>query len=263
VSRPRLLRLSLRLPEGVTFSYALAGPFSRFAAWAVDFAVVAAAWMVLRGLSGFLSLVGEDFAAAVSIVMYFLLSTFYMIVLEWLWDGQTLGKRLCRLRVMDASGMRLRFSQVFLRNLLRVVDSLPLAYALGGASTALSAKAQRLGDIAAGTVVVHESQPLIPDWGRAQSPKFNSLRKSRQGVARLRQNTRPGEAAIALQALLNREALQSSARVELFALLAAHFREKAKFPEADLEGISDEQFVRDVTDILFVTDLHGPALAGA
>ena len=73
---------------------------------------------------------------------------------EWRWRGQTIGKRLLRLRVVDAEGMRLQFNQIVTRNLLRFVDSLPAFYFVGGLACWLSPKCQRLGDIAANTIVI-------------------------------------------------------------------------------------------------------------
>jgi uncharacterized RDD family membrane protein YckC len=85
------------------------------------------------------------------------------MLMELLWGGQTIGKRVLGLRVMDERALKLRPSQVILRNLLRAVDFMPGFYALGGAVSFFSARAQRLGDLAAGTVVVRTNKSTPPD----------------------------------------------------------------------------------------------------
>src|SRR5206468_9747860 len=94
---------------------------------------------------------------------YFVVSIGYTITCEWSWRGQTLGKRLLRLRVVDAEGLRLQFNQVVTRNLLRFVDSLPIFYFVGGVVCWFSPKCQRLGDIAANTVVICYPRIAEPD----------------------------------------------------------------------------------------------------
>ena len=66
--------------------------------------------------------------------LFHLLSIGYAIATEWLWNGQTVGKRVLRLRVMDVQGFHLKFNQIVIRNLLRFVDSLPATYLVGGAA---------------------------------------------------------------------------------------------------------------------------------
>ena len=74
-------------------------------------------------------------------VVYFVISVAYAIVLEWRWRGQTIGKRLLGLRVMDVHGLRLQLPQIALRNLLRLVDMLPLFYLVGGLACVFSRNA--------------------------------------------------------------------------------------------------------------------------
>jgi hypothetical protein len=81
--------------------------------------------------------------------------------------------------------------------------------------------------------------------------KYNSLREYPHLEARLRQRVSPGEARLALQSLLRRDRLESRARLELFEELAAHFRALVVFPPEAYEGITAEQYVRNVVDVLF------------
>jgi uncharacterized RDD family membrane protein YckC len=243
--------LTIRTPEGVLFSLPLAGPASRMLACVVDFAVIAAASSVLGGILNAFGALSRDLATALVTLCYFGVSIGYGIVMEWAWRGQTIGKRLLRLRVVDARGLKLQFHQVVIRNLLRYVDRLPLFYLVGGVSMLASRRSQRLGDIAAGTVVVRLEEAGAPDLARALQDKYNSLRSHPRVTARLRQRVSPGEAAVALQALLRRDRFEPGPRVRLFAELAAHFRGLADFPPETVEEITDEQLVRNVVDVVF------------
>ena len=243
--------LRVRTGEGVGFSFPLASPVMRLAAWAIDKAAITFAWSLVSALLALIGLLSADAARGVIAVGYFALSTGYGIALEWKWNGQTLGKRVMQLRVMDENGLPLRFSQVVVRNLLRVVDVLPAAYLVGGATALCTRKAQRLGDVAAATIVVHDAEMLGTDLGGLVLAKYNSLRGQQHLAARLRAKTSPALAHAALQALLRREQFEAAARLELFRELAAHFRTLTPMPPEVEEGISDEQLVRNVVEVVF------------
>ena len=243
--------LLIRTPEGIVFSQLLAGPVTRFLAWLVDAACIMAMVMVMGFVLGVLSIISADLAGAASALGYFVISIGYGITCEWFWRGQTVGKRLFRLRVVDVEGMRLQFNQVVTRNLLRFVDALPVMYFVGGIACWLSPKCQRLGDLAANTVVLRMPRATEPDLDQILAGKYNSLRQHPHLAARLRQRVNPGEAAIALQAVLRRDEFEAAARVELFAELAEHFRAKVELPVEVTDGVADEQFLRNVLDVIF------------
>jgi uncharacterized RDD family membrane protein YckC len=243
--------LVIRTTEGISFSMLLAGPAPRALAWAIDFACIIAGMTLLGILIGTLGLVSSDFAQALSMILYFSISIGYGIMAEWFWRGQTVGKRLLGLRVVDVQGFKLQFSQIVIRNLLRFFDSLPLFYLVGGAACILSGKAQRLGDFAANTVVIRIQKNADPDLDQLTAGKYNSLRERPHLAARLRQQVSPQEAGTALQALMRRNELNPEARIELFRDMADHFRAIVEFPEDATFGITDEQYVRNVVDILF------------
>lgn len=224
---------------------------TRFLAWSIDLACVVALMTLLKSLFGLLNLISFDFARAISVLLYFVVSVGYGMVLEWYWRGQTVGKRLLRLRVIDAQGLRLQPSQIVIRNLLRFVDLLPGPYFVGGMACLLSRRGQRLGDLAANTIVVRNPSLSQPDLDQLLSGKYNSLRDHPHLVARLRQRVSAGEASLAMQALLRRDLLEPGARVELFEEIAAHLRAKVEFPPEAVEGITDEQYVRNVVDVIF------------
>lgn len=243
--------LLIRTPEGIVFSQLLAGPVTRCLAWLIDMVVILAIAMGLVLVSSLLGLVSEDFAQALATLLFFVTSIGYSMVLEWYWRGQTLGKRALRLRVMDADGLRLHPTQIVIRNLLRFVDMLPLFYFAGGLACLLSRRAQRLGDLAANTIVVRHPRIAEPDLDKLLEGKFNSLREHPHLEARLRQRVSASEASLALQALLRRDELDPPARVGLFAAMAGHFREKSVYPPDITEGLTDEQYVRNIVDIVF------------
>jgi uncharacterized RDD family membrane protein YckC len=253
--------LFIRTPEGIVFSQLLAGPVTRFFAWFIDQLCISAAMSVLGIALNLLELINGNFAIALYVISYFVISIGYGIFLEWTWRGQTIGKRLLRLRVVDVEGMRLQFNQIVVRNLLRFVDALPAFYFVGGLTCWLNSKCQRLGDIAANTVVIRSPRVAEPDLDQLLAGKYNSLRHYPHLAARLRQRTSPAEADVALQALLRREEFDPAARVELFGELAGHFRARVEFPAEATDGVADEQYLRNVVDVLYRTrgENHTPA----
>lgn len=255
--------LEIRTPEGVSFSLMLASPVVRCLAWMLDGVVIlvisialsvvlnllAAALVMVPGL-GRLFL---DFTQAIQIFLGFVVSVFYAIVLEWLWRGQTIGKRVLGLRVVDERGLNLNLRQIILRNLFRMIDILPsLFYLVGGMSCLLSKRCQRLGDIAAGTLVVR--QVKLPEPAIEQilaKTGYNSFAEHPHLGSRLRQRSSPDEAQIALDSLLRRDEFDPAHRLEVFSTLAAHFRGLVEFPDEATHGLSDEQYVRNVVDTLY------------
>ncbi len=251
MSAERQNTLRIRTPEGVEFAHLLAGPIPRAMAWTIDAFVMATLFLAVMFLGLFEALLGADAMIAFMFLIIFAIQLGYAIGQEWLWNGQTLGKRVLKLRVVDSHGLQLQFNQVVIRNLLRFVDALPILYFVGGITTLLNRSSQRLGDLAANTVVIRNHEPKQPNLSRVLSGKFNSLRQFPHLTARLQQRVSPREATIALQALLRRDEMESTARIELFTTLAEHFKELVKFPEEITEGISDENYVRNIVDVLF------------
>ena len=243
--------LRIETPEGVVFSLRLATPVLRAVAWAVDGAVVLAASVVMGKASGVLAVIGPDWANALTVLLYFAGSMAYGMVFEWYWRGQTLGKRLFGLRVVDAQGLRLRPAQVVLRNLLRSIDLLPAAYLAGAAACLLSRKSQRLGDLAANTVVLRESRLPEPDVEHVAPAKYNSLLAFPHLAARLRSRVDPEAVRVAVTALALRDGYEPTARVDLFRELAGYLRALVEFPEAAVEGLTDEQYVRSAVRAIY------------
>lgn len=243
-------RLIIHTPEGVEFALPLAGPMTRFLAWALDACAIMLASSMIGKLLTILALISPDLAVASSTLSYFLLSIGYGIALEWLWRGQTLGKRVLGLRVMDARGLKLHVSQIVIRNVLRAIDTLPLLYMVGGVACAVNRYSQRLGDIAANTVVVRRRPMTIPDAGIVIGERYNSMLAYPNLAARLRHRATPEAVEIALDALHRRDTLDPLARLRVFDELANHFRGLVEFPEEATLQITSEQYVRNCVEVI-------------
>lgn len=243
--------LQIRTPEGVLLTLPLASPVLRGIAVFVDALMLMTIARVLSAAAQGLRWISPDFAGALFTLAYFLLSFLYAILLEWRWRGQTVGKWLLRLRVADARGLRLTFSQIVVRNLLRTVDALPFVYAVGGLASWLSPLGQRLGDLAADTVVIVVNPQSVPNIEALNAGHWNSLQAFPRLEARLRQNVTPEEASLIFQALRRRETLEPAARLTLYRDLAADLRRRVAFPPEITDDLADEQFLRDVLEALF------------
>jgi uncharacterized RDD family membrane protein YckC len=243
--------LHIETPEGVVFSFTLASPVARAMAWLVDALIVLAAAEIVGRFTELAGLLSQDWARALALLSYFLISMAYAIALEWFWRGQTVGKRLFHLRVIDSHGFRLRFAQIAMRNLLRSIDMLPLCYLVGGLAALCSGKAQRLGDLAAGTVVIRELPAVEPELDRIAPAKYNSLDAYPHLAARLRTSTSAEAAAIAVRALMQRDTYDPAARLSLFGDLASYFRRLIPFPDEAIEGLTDEQYIRSIVRVLY------------
>lgn len=151
-------RLTLETPEGTDLSLHPAGFWIRCLAYAVDwivrFAVVFALWFVMRFLY-------NGMAGAVFLVGLFVLEWFYPVYFEVWRNGQTVGKRIMKIKVINDDGTPVGFAAALIRNLLRVVDLLPACYAAGVITSLCNRRFKRLGDLAAGTLVVY-ANPVRP-----------------------------------------------------------------------------------------------------
>ena len=156
--------VEVETPEHVRFRYQIAGPARRAAAYLVDFLVrglVVLALAIVIGVvsvSGFWDVSGFEMGAV--LVIYFAVEWGYYVVSELLMNGSSIGKRALRLRVVQGDGLPITFTDSLLRNLVRAADLLPSFYAFGLISMVLDSRFRRLGDLVAGTIVVHE--PLTP-----------------------------------------------------------------------------------------------------
>lgn len=149
-------RLTLAGAEGVDLDLALAGLGSRASALFVDVAIQALVAWLLVVVAG---LVGGGAGLAVFSIGSFLIVFGYPTLSEAFVDGQTIGKRLFSIAVVRIDGTPVRFLGAVIRNVLRVIDLLPGPYFVGLVAVLSTQRSQRIGDLAAGTLVIHRRRP--------------------------------------------------------------------------------------------------------
>jgi uncharacterized RDD family membrane protein YckC len=229
-------RLTIATPEGVDLELTLAGVGSRFASALIDYliqlAIIVALALVL-GLGVGLSPDASGFAAAVWTVLAFLLFVGYDITFEVLASGRTPGKRMNGLRVVREDGGPVTFPISAVRNVLRIVDILPGTYLVGIASILIAKRNQRLGDLAAGTLVVRERKVTPPPLWLPSRP---APALDTSGIDQL-------ELAAVRSFLARRYELTADARVQLAHELAAKLRPKVGGAVSDAP---DEVFLERV-----------------
>ena len=169
-------QLYIDTPEQVELQFAVAGIGSRFVAQLLDMLIICVT-LVIEALlfvwaasnapqtqSAALDTAGKWFVA-ILIFLNFAFVVGYFALFEAYWHGQTPGKRVMKLRVIKDSGRQITFFEALARNLMRVVDYLPGLYLVGVITMLCNKQNKRLGDMVAGTLVVHEAreeQPLLP-----------------------------------------------------------------------------------------------------
>jgi len=155
---------SVELAEGVEIRLRMAGPMLRAGAYLIDLLIRGAVLLVggfLLSLAGVA--IGSRVAGGLMLLAWFLMDWLYPVVFEAGKRGATPGKRLLGLRVVQASGSPITFGQALVRNFLRFIDSMPFfTYGFGVTSCLASRRFQRLGDLAAGTVVIYDRIPAAP-----------------------------------------------------------------------------------------------------
>ena len=184
-------------PENIAFDYQLAGPFRRLPAYLIDFAVRWIAIILLvtgvyliGGLIDF-SLLGP-FAVATGFIVYFVVSWFYGTLMETYFNGRTVGKWACGIRAIDVDGRPISGKRALIRNLLRIADLAPLAAVssvaedvppvfviptgmIGLLSMISTRRLQRLGDLAAGTMVIVDERSWRLPVAKVDDPRVPAL----------------------------------------------------------------------------------------
>ena len=174
-------QISIDTPELVAIEMPLAGIGSRFIALLVDY-LIWGAGMALVYFLAFLLLpalyifnrISAQWAEAIVIFVFFLFNWGYFTLFEAFWNGCTPGKRVARIRVIQRSGRSIGLVESMARNLVRYVDQLPFFYAVGVITMFVTRQHQRLGDLAAGTLVVRDREPESPLWGDTGSRTFTA-----------------------------------------------------------------------------------------
>ena len=168
--------LIIETPERVPLHFALASIGNRFLACAIDHTIqwlalglIFLVGMVLSNVSIFQSLFesAPKWVRAVMLILLFLTFASYFAFFEWLWSGQTPGKRWMKLRVIREDGRPITFWEASVRNFLRVLDMFPPPfYSIGLISVFSTSRDQRVGDMVAGTVVVREREAEAPEFAQ-------------------------------------------------------------------------------------------------
>jgi uncharacterized RDD family membrane protein YckC len=148
---------TVELAEGIEIRLRIAGPLVRAGAYLVDLVIRIVILTVVSVVISFSGMaIGGKVAIGLSMLAWFLLDWFYPVVFEAGKRGATPGKRIAGLRVVQATGSPITFGQAVVRNFLRFIDGMPFfTYGIGLGSCLASRRFQRLGDLAAGTVVVY------------------------------------------------------------------------------------------------------------
>lgn len=200
-------------PENIAFEYEVAGPFRRCPAFIIDLGVRFAVWigmLVIASVTGFSIGSGGELMIAIWLLMWFVLEWFYGGLLETYWNGQTIGKRVLGLRVLRVDGQPINGLQAVMRNLLRLVDMMPLVpilmmsgedvpvvvptCMLGLLTPLFNRRYQRLGDLVCGTMVIVESgnwqirralvdDPAVQACAEELPPSLVASRKMSQALA--------------------------------------------------------------------------------
>lgn len=156
-------RIAIDTPENIFLNVEIAGFGTRCIAAIIDYLILLVFLIVLTNLYLQSVPVGnrtETGALAIVVLIQFIAITFYHLGFELLWNGQTIGKRACGTRVVQANGLPLTASGAIIRNLVRLFDFLPVFYGIGLIVMFATEHTQRLGDIAARTIVIREQRQV-------------------------------------------------------------------------------------------------------
>ncbi len=234
--------VQVRTPESIAFNYELAGLGSRFLALIVDQAIQI---LTLVAIFGGLALaastaaehrspppvadkLAQSLAIALVVAVLFIVLFGYFIAFEALWNGQTPGKKLLGLRVVRDGGYPIDFGASLIRNLIRVGEQLVGYYILAAVSALISPENKRLGDLAAGTIVVRDARLAPPhDLAEREPEPTYSPTAYLSGEER----------ALVKRFLERRDTLSSLRRQELASQLASRVRDRVP---AELARLDDE-----------------------
>jgi uncharacterized RDD family membrane protein YckC len=261
-------QLNIETPEQVELRFPIAGIGSRFLAILTDsflqgatlfflflgFALIVSAAPKIPGAAAAVADAGAKWFVAGVVLFYFLLYWGYYSLFEAFWNGQTPGKRLLKIRVIKDSGRQITLFEALARNLLRVIDMLPSFYLVGVISMLCNREQKRLGDLVAGTIVVHErsnEQPLMSHNSRTFTASLypQPLEASREplsslvpadGVARL-----DGEDLNVIDTFFSRALdLDLDKRAEIAGRIADRMSTKMRVPLP--EGMAPERVLESI-----------------
>lgn len=236
---------TITTPEHVEIRLEPAGAGSRFLAIAIDSLITNGLSMLI--LVGLAAILPAGIALAMGVTANFLLTWGWHVYFETRHAGRSPGKRALRLRVVDARGLPISLHQALVRNVMRAVDFAPAFYGFAAIATLADPRRRRLGDLVADTLVIREARPLAWQSQLASERRYNSLRTPR--VLRLiRHRISLEEREFLLALCIRAEKMTPESRYDLMEEVATAYRAKLG---VDDEPLSGENFVRDLTAILF------------
>jgi uncharacterized RDD family membrane protein YckC len=230
---------SVLTPERVSLEYGIAGVGSRAGAAILDTVIQAIALTVLF-VAGFAAVVAlaatralppdpevyGAFGIAFVALVTFMVTSGYFMIFEIVWNGQTPGKRMMGLRVIRESGYPLRPVDSVIRNLVRIVDWLPIVYGFGVLTMLFNKRSKRLGDFAAGTIVVREGARRALTEVTAITPPTGTPRAFALSSS---------DATLVRDFLVRRDSMHPGARADLARRLAAIIAQRYQLPTEDVQ----------------------------
>ncbi len=168
---------TVQTPEGIDIHLRLAGIWPRSVAWLIDVVIRSVVYVALAILTRFFG----DFGAGLMLIAFFFMEWFYPVLFEVFNNGMTPGKKYLKIQVLNSDGTPIGWSASLLRNILRTVDFLPFFYGLGFISMLMNNRFQRLGDLAADTIVVYDKGisgiQVIPQYAHLKADYPLSLQE--------------------------------------------------------------------------------------
>jgi uncharacterized RDD family membrane protein YckC len=248
--------LTIQTPEYVGFQYTLAGLGSRAIAFLLDtairllfllviFAVIIlfSQWLPSMDTTGILSGLSKNWIMALGVIAYGIIDLGYFLLFEALWNGQTPGKRQQRLRVIRMDGAPIGWLGSAIRNILRAVDILVGVYPIGFVVMFMSQNSQRIGDYAAGTVVIVERSRSVP---RERTAHQHTDAEERGDIETHISSLEPKQYQVLRSFLQRREEMDQDHRQQLARLLAQRLLER--WEVSNRLDISYESFLEKVVE---------------
>ena len=186
--------INIITPENISFRYRIAGPYRRLPAFFIDFLIRIGVWVGFLVLASLLTsgvFNNAFFGIALALIMYFVMDWLYGGLLETFWNGQTIGKRVMGIRVLSVDGQPINGLQAMMRNILRYTDMYPMVpyamifdeplpvpiptFVFGLVAVVLTRRAQRLGDLVCGTMVVIDEKSWLFEPAKLEDPRVAQL----------------------------------------------------------------------------------------
>lgn len=254
-------KIAVDTPENIQLEFELAGLASRFLAYLMDALIQLAILLILFyaltiaavALSSFVPEEARDFLPVAAILLIFLLYEGYFVFLETYWRGQSIGKRILGLRVVKDGGQPIRFTDAFIRNIMRFADMLPPiwfypTYGIGCAVLMSNRLHKRIGDFAAGTIVVREKRIRGFEHVRALQIHPDMLRQIRMPFTGSLTND---DLYVVREFFYRKNTFPPDVRLKLAESIATHIRVKLRMEQPIAQP------VKFLDDLMLYLENHG------